>query len=328
MVFFCVDASILAALTSFKLIKIMHNIRENDFSRIDLNLLTVLMVLHREGSVSRAAERLHLGQPAVSGALARLRTVFNDPLFVRTAKGMSPTPRAEALVTSLLPLMEQMQLLLFQPPSFSPATDAHTFRLGMSDWVERWLMPGLLATLAREAPEITVYTTASDPFLDEEMVQRDKVDVAISVGQGVPAGAVREPVTRMGFCTLWHPLQLALTSPITLEDYVSHDHLLVSYRSASHSLIDEQLARMNRTRRVRYVTPHFSSLPLMLKQIPALTTVPQGLAAGWAEHYGLQHSATPVSVPDFTLSLMWNKRRSHDPALLWLLEKLRSQMRS
>ncbi|MEJ5075837.1 LysR family transcriptional regulator [Erwinia sp. MYb535] len=304
----------------------MSNIRENDFSRIDLNLLTVLLVLHREGSVSRTAERLHLGQPAVSGALARLRSMFNDPLFVRTAKGMAPTPRAEALVASLLPMMEKMQQVLFQPPTFNPTTDEHTFRLGMSDWVERWLMPGLLATLASEAAGIQLQTTASDPFLDEELVQRDKVDVAISVGQGAPADVIREPVVRMGFCTLWHPHQLALTSPLTVEEYLSHDHLLVSYRGASHSQIDEQLGRQNLTRRVRYVTPHFSSLPLMLKQIPALTTVPTGLASGWVEHYGLQRSAVPVSAPVFTLSLMWNTRRSHDPALLWLLEKLRGEM--
>lgn len=304
----------------------MSNIRENDFRHIDLNLLTVLLVLHREGSVSRAAERLHLGQPAVSGALARLRTMFNDPLFVRTAKGMAPTPRADALVVSLLPMMVQMQQVLFQPPTFTPATDKHIFRLGMSDWVERWLVPGLLATLTREAPGVQLQTTASDPFLDEELVQLDKVDVAISVGQGVPAGVMREPVVGMGFCTLWHPLQLALTSPLNLEDYISHDHLLVSYRGASHSQIDEQLARQNLTRRVRYVTPHFSSLPLMLKQIPALTTVPAGLARSWVEHYGLHRSAVPVSAPAFTLSLMWNTRRSHDPALLWLLEKLREEM--
>ena len=97
----------------------MFTIRENDFHRIDLNLLTVLLVLKREGSVSRAAEKLHLGQPAVSNALARLRTMFDDPLFVRTAQGMEPTPRAEALIEALGPLMEQMQQVLFQPESFS-----------------------------------------------------------------------------------------------------------------------------------------------------------------------------------------------------------------
>lgn len=304
----------------------MNTIRENDLNRVDLNLLTVLLVLHREGSVSRAASKLYLGQPAVSGALARLREMFNDPLFVRTAKGMAPTPRAQALVTALLPMMEQMQQVIFQAPEFSPEQDQHTFRLGMSDWVERWLMPGMMADIAQTAPGIRLQITASDPFQDGEQVQQDKVDVAISVVEQVPAGVIREEVTQMGFCTLWHPLQLALTVPLSLDVYSKTDHLLVSYRGASSSPIDRLLADCGRKREIRYVTPNFSSLPLMLKQMPALATVPQGLAAGWKADYGLQFADVPLKVPPFTLSLLWNKRRDNDAALDWLLGKLRTRM--
>ena len=304
----------------------MSTIRENDLNRVDLNLLTVLLVLHREGSVSRAASKLHLGQPAVSGALARLREMFDDPLFVRTARGMAPTPRAQALVTALLPMMEQMQQVIFQVPGFSPAEDRHTFRLGMSDWVERWLMPGVMADIAQTAPGIRLQVTATDPFQDGEQVQQDKVDVAISVAERAPAGVVHERVTQMGFCTLWNPLQLALTSPINLDQYSVNDHLLVSYRGASSSPIDQLLADCGRKRRVRYVTPNFSSLPLLLKQMPALATVPQGLAAGWVADYGLLCADVPLKVPAFTLSLLWNKRRDNDEALRWLLKKLRACM--
>jgi DNA-binding transcriptional LysR family regulator len=91
----------------------MKKIIENDFSRIDLNLLTVLMVLYREASVTRTAEVLHLGQPAISGALKRLREMFDDPLFVRSARGMLPTPRAQALMTELQPLMEHLHSAMF-----------------------------------------------------------------------------------------------------------------------------------------------------------------------------------------------------------------------
>lgn len=304
----------------------MDSIRENDLNRVDLNLLIVLLVLHREGSVSRAASKLHLGQPAVSGALARLREMFNDPLFVRTAKGMAPTPRAQALVTALLPVMDQMQQVIFQRPVFTPEQDQHTFRLGMSDWVERWLMPGMMADIAQMAPGIRLQVTASDPFQDGEKVQQDKVDVAISVVEQVPAGVEREVITQMGFCTMWHPLQLSLTSPLSLDVYTETDHLLVSYRGASSSSIDLILADCGRKREVRYVTPNFSSLPLMLRQIPALATVPQGLAEGWVADYGLQFADVPLEVPAFTLSLLWNKRRNNDEALRWLLEKLRARM--
>ncbi|MBP2170861.1 DNA-binding transcriptional LysR family regulator [Erwinia toletana] len=304
----------------------MSNIRENDFSRIDLNLLTVLLVLHREGSVSRAAEKLHLGQPAVSGALARLREMFHDPLFVRTARGMTPTPRAESLVASLLPMMEQMQQLLFQAPSFSPVQDRHLFRLGMSDWLESWLMPDLLARIARAAPGVNLQVSATDPFKDVDQVQEDKVDVAISVGESGAAGLIRESVTQMRFCTLWHPGQLRLSTPISIDQFVAHDHLLVSYRGSSQSMLDEQLALQGRERRVRYVTPHFSSLPLILSQVPALATVPQGVAAGWINHYGLNSTETPVTLTAFNLSLLWHKRRDNDPALQWLLVQLRAVM--
>lgn len=97
----------------------MNKIIENDFSRIDLNLLTVLMVLYREGSVTRTAEVLHLGQPAISGALKRLREMFDDPLFVRSARGMLPTPRAQALMTDLQPLMETCIRRCLAPESSS-----------------------------------------------------------------------------------------------------------------------------------------------------------------------------------------------------------------
>lgn len=119
----------------------MNKIIENDFSRIDLNLLTVLMVLYREGSVTCTAEVLHLGQPAISGALKRLREMFDDPLFVRSARGMLPTPRAQALMTDLQPLMENLHSAMFGAAEFVPARAQQLFRIGLSDWSEHWLMP-------------------------------------------------------------------------------------------------------------------------------------------------------------------------------------------
>lgn len=296
----------------------MFTIRENDFHRIDLNLLTVMLVLQREGSVSRTAEKLHLGQPAVSNALARLREMFNDPLFVRTAGGMIPTPRAEALIASLGPLMEQMQHVLFQPPSFTPAKANHVFRLGMSDWVERWVMPELQACLAREAPGITLQVSASDPFRDGEQITQREIDLAISVGQSTAATLRRETVRSLHFCTLWDPEQLSLQAPLTVSDYVEHDHVLVSYRGSTWSAVDEQLALQGKARRVRYVTPHFSSLPPVLKRIPALATVPAGLAADWRVHYGLRCSPVPVETPEIALSLLWHKCCDNDMPLDWL----------
>jgi DNA-binding transcriptional LysR family regulator len=318
--------SILTQPISLKLIKLMFTIRENDFHRIDLNLLTVLLVLKREGSVSRTAEKLHLGQPAVSNALVRLRVMFGDPLFVRTARGMEPTPRAETLISALGPLMEQMQSILFQPASFTPSEATHVFRLGMSDWVEYWLMPELNARIKRDAPGITLQVTSSDPFRDAELVVRGEIDLAISVGDDTPATLRREKVVSQNFCTFWHPDQLSLQAPLTLENYVSHAHVLVSYRGATWSSVDDLLAALGKARSIRYVTPHFSSLPPLLARIPALATVPAGLADDWITHYGLCCSPVPVETQEIALSLLWHKRCDNDMPLNWLKGVLREVM--
>lgn len=299
------------------------NIRENDFSRIDLNLLTVLMVLFRERSVSRAAQKLYLGQPAVSGALARLRDMFDDPLFVRSSQGMEPTPRAQALVLALTPLMENMQQVLFQPPGFVPATAHHSFRLGMADWVEMWLMPSLMVALKQQAPGITLNVIATDPFQDSDALEKDRIDLALSVAPDGPHWLKREVLTRMRFCTLWHPAQLALPTPLSLADYTANDHLLVSYRGANASVIDQQLAAEGLQRKVRYTTPHFAALPPILQNTPVFATVPAGLAESWSKNYGLKRSELPLEIPPFEVAMLWHHKRSQDPALLWLLEVVR-----
>nr|WP_232096118.1 LysR family transcriptional regulator [Serratia rubidaea] len=294
------------------------NIRENDFNRIDLNLLTVLLVLYRERSVTRAAQKLFLGQPAVSGALARLREMFNDPLFVRSAKGMEPTPRAVSLVAELAPLMENMQQVLFQQPEFSPARARQTFRLGVTDWVESWLIPPLYQFLRHHAPGVRLQVTATDPFQDAALLMRDEIDLAISVAVDAPHAVVRQVLTTMGYQTFWHPQQQQPSTPLTLEAYTRADHLLVSYLGADSSQIDRQLATLGKRRRVVYTTPHFATLPLLLQRSAAFATVPAGLETNWRQHYGLCASPPPLEIAPFEVAMLWHRRRDREPALLWL----------
>lgn len=253
--------------------------------------------------------------------------MFNDPLFVLTAQGMEPPPRAEARISELGPLMEQMQNVLFQPASFTPSEATHVFRLGMSDWVERWLMPAFYARIMRDAPGITIKVIASDPFRDAELVARGETELAISVGESTPATLRREKLVSHSLCTLWHPAQLLLPVPLTLENYVAHAHVLVSYRGAAWSTTDARLTELGKTRSIRYVTPHFSSLTPLLSRIPALATVPAGLADDWITHYGLCCSPVPVEAPEIPFSLLWHKRSDNDMPLNWLKGELRRVIR-
>lgn len=300
-------------------------IKENDFRKIDLNLLIAFAVLFREQSVSLAADKLHLGQPAVSGALSRLREMFDDPLFVRSGHRMQPTARAQALHGELMPLLEQLQSALFQQAEFHPQQANATVTLGMTDWVEMWLMPQLIPALRDAAPGLRLNVVASDPFTDAQRLEGGELDMAISVAQASARWQEREALTQMPFVTLWHPEQITLNNPLSLESYAAQPHLLVTYREASSSQIDTLLAKQGQRRTVCYTTPHFAALPGLLRQMPALATVPAGLSASWQRNWGLTASPVPLKVPPIEVAMLWHQRHNSDPALMWLREFIRQR---
>lgn len=293
-------------------------IKENDFRKIDLNLLIAFTVLFREQSVSLAADKLHLGQPAVSGVLSRLRTIFDDPLFIRSGNKMQPTAKAEALHQELLPLLEQLQTTLFQQAEFDPQQATATLTLGMTDWVEMWLMPKLIPALREAAPGLRLNVIASDPFSDAQRLEGGEMDMAVSVAAGGPRWLEREVLTTMPFTTLWHPQQLALTPPLDVATYAAQPHVMVSYREATSSHIDGLLAKAGHQRSLCYTTPHFAAIAGLLTTLPALATVPAGLAADWQRVWGLAASPLPLEAEPFEVALLWHQRHSSDPAVMWL----------
>lgn len=293
-------------------------IKENDFRKIDLNLLIAFTVLFREQSVSLAADKLHLGQPAVSGVLSRLRTIFDDPLFIRSGHKMQPTARAEELHRELLPLLEQLQTTLFQQAEFDPRQASATLTLGMTDWVEMWLMPKLIPALADAAPGLRLNTIASDPFSDARRLEDGEMDLAVSVATGGPRWLEREVLTTMPLMTLWHPQQLKLSAPLDVETFAAQRHLMVSYREATSSHLDTLLAKTGHQRSLCYTTPHFAAIAGLLSTLPALSTVPAGLAADWQRLWGLESSPLPLDVEPFEVALLWHQRHSSDPAVMWL----------
>ncbi|MBF7978602.1 MULTISPECIES: LysR family transcriptional regulator [Rahnella] len=302
----------------------MKDINENDFGKIDLNLLIVLVIMVDERSVTNTAKRLHLGQPAMSAALKRLREMFDDPLFIRTSEGMLPTSRAEKLVALFRPALQNFHRAIFDFPVFNPAADSYNFRIGMSDWVEHWLMADLLEIVSAEAPGITITVLASDPYKDLQMIKDDKADVIISVGKDLTQEAGRENLVQFGFKTVWDRKQIDIKKPLSIDDFIKYDHLLVSYRGANQSLIDSQLALSERQRTVKYVTPNFASQPLILSRLPVLTTVPEGLVDVWCKLYHFDFDEVPVETSKYHLSLLWNNRREKEPAIEWILRKLKA----
>jgi len=301
-------------------------IKEHDFRKIDLNLLIAFTVLFREQSVSLAADKLHLGQPAVSGALARLREMFDDPLFIRSGHRMQPTARACELHRELMPLLEQLQSTLFQPAEFSPSAATTSVTLGMSDWLEMWLMPTLLPALKQVAPGLHIHVVTSTPVTDMQQLEGGELDMAISVAQHSARWLERKHLTDMPYHVLWHPQQITATTPLTLEDYVAAPHIQLSNREATCSLLDRALAKQGMSRHIDYTTAHFASLPGLLQQMPLMATIPAGLACQWQHSFALSGSPVPLALAPLEVSLLWHQRHNSDTTLMWLAETIEQQL--
>lgn len=296
-------------------------INERQLRHVDLNLLVTFLVLMRERSVSRAAARLFIGQPAASAALARLREQFGDALLVRTATGMVPTARALALEAMLAPLVEQMQAALFAPSGFDPASAQHTFTVGLPDWVEIWLLPSLFERVRKAAPGIRIAVKASDPFSFTRMLEEEAIDVAVGPEVRGPAWQKTRRLRTLAFRCLYNRHRTGIAGLLTLEDYVAHPHVLVSYRAVFDSAADTLLAEQGLRREVLLTTPRFATLPALLRASPAIATMPEVLAERWADDT-LAAAPVPFALPGFVAMAAWHARRDQDPALAWLLGEI------
>lgn len=303
-------------------------ISENDFRGVDLNLMVTFLVLMRERSVSAAAHKLFLGQPAVSGALARLRQLFGDELLVRGTRGMEPTPRALDLAAAIEPAVALLQQAIAVPPAFDPASAERLFVLGMPDWVEHWLMPGLLARVRRLAPRVRIVLKESNPFAVADMLDKDEIELGVAALRTGPRWQHQRPLREMGFRCVYDPRQLPFAGAVTLAQYVAVPHLLVSYRGAVEGTADAVLAGIGLRRDVCYTTPRFSAVPGVLGANAIVSTVPEVLADRWAAAGLLASSALPIAMDRFAVSMAWHARRDDDAALHWLMGVIEDEARA
>jgi LysR family transcriptional regulator, mexEF-oprN operon transcriptional activator len=306
----------------------MMTIGEDDFRKLDLNLLVAFQVLVREKSVSRAAERLFLGQPAMSGTLARLREAFQDEILVRTGRGMEPTTKALALYAQLTPALESIRTVLFERPAFDPATQSRTFHLGMRDWVESWLMPGLMARVQQAAPRVRIAVRASDAQLGSRMLEDEQMDLGVSVFSDGPAWQRREQLATMGYRCVYDGRRLGIGSPLSLEAYLAHPHLVTPTQTDFRGPVDDELAGGSKRRKVIYATSRFAALPLILRRAAVIATVPEQSANQWAELFGLTSSPVPVRIAPFAISMIWHAKREGNAGLQWLRGVVRDVVES
>jgi len=300
----------------------MPDIIENDFRNFDLNLLLTFRALLEERSVTRAAQRLFLGQPAVSGALKRLREAFNDPLFVRTSRGITPTLRALELARQIEPFLQSLHQVLTQPPVFDPASAQRVFRIGLSDSLEVLVTPEIMDRLTVAAPGVKLIARQTDSTRAAAMLDEGEIELAIGVFGDCAPWHRRRPLFQWRFVSVFNPrLVKTRRKRLSMEEFLRHRHVLTSFNASLQGFIDERLEMQGLKRDVVFSSANFATSPFIVRRTPAIATVPDFIGRVWRDALDLTMSPLPFEVPGYEVSLMWAAARDQDPGLAWLAEE-------
>lgn len=289
--------------------------------RLDLNLLRVLVAIHESHSVTGAARRLKLSQPATSAALSRLRESLNDPLFVRQAHGMEPTPRASALVGKAKEVLESIDAGILREEVFDPGTFDGELVFCLSAIGEIVFLPKLVRYIRERVTKARVRCVSLAPDQLEEALRSGEVDLALGY---FPDLKKAEFFQRRLFS---HDLVCMVRSNhrikgprMTLDEFVSTDQAFVKDGNRTQEMFEENLARRGIERNIVLYTSHYLSIPLIIAESDLLVVLPRTVANVFAGSTNVRIVQPPVEIPNYDLRVYWHRRFANDPKAKWLRE--------
>lgn len=299
-----------------------------DIPRTDSWSLHCLVILVRESNVTRAGAVLGLSQPATSAILARLRVMFQDPLLVKSATAMVPTPRALELASRADRVLEELRSMVRTQHALDPATLDLEVSVVAMDLVRVLVMPRLLSLLQTEAPGVVFRFQEADRTRIHERFEHAEIDLGIGP-EVVSSG-------RLHFRALWtdeavcmaredHP---ALSAPLTLEAFAALDHVRVvpSRPSFYDDAVDKALQAQGLRRDVQATERSYLMVPRLLEASRSIAVVPRRFAQDACERHPLKTFAPPVPLPPLCMGMYWHERTHTDPAFQWLRQRIMSVM--
>lgn len=307
----------------------MHKI---DLSKLDLNLLLVLHALLQECNVTRTGERIGLSQSATSHALGRLREVFNDPLLVRSKKGMVPTPRAQELLEPLQKILLDIEQLI-KPTIFEPKTAQGTIELAASDYGTVVILPKVLKQISLEAPHLNLECHHWRPD-SLDVLRNGAIDLALGVLNLQEASEFRfQTLFVEDFVSVVRADHSITQTDLTVESYIAWSHALITITNSPVNAIpnspvshvDTVLSALGVKRRVMLKLPHFLSAPVIVAQTDLILTLPRRIAMLFAKYANLAMLEPPIELGQYNYSLIWHERCDRDPLHIWLRQLIASQ---
>jgi len=297
----------------------MASIDDIHIRRLDVTLLVIFELLLKKRNMSAVAKDLGLTQSAVSHAVARLRSVFDDPLFVRKGAGVEPTARALLISAPLADALAGIRDAAQTGRRFDPSTAMRRFTVAAPDTVVTTIAPGLLAELATIAPRCQIVFRTFSHGSAAAAVVAGEADVAIGVFPQPPEAAIGAIVAHETFRVVSRHNHPRIAGSLDLDTYCAIDHLLVSHDPGARGMIDTVLAGLNRRRRVAAVMPHLLLAFAVASQTEAIMTAPVSACRYAASLFPLSVHEPPIVLPNLQLTMLRHRNGLSDPAITWLV---------
>jgi DNA-binding transcriptional LysR family regulator len=290
-----------------------------NLAAIDLNLLVAFEALLEQHSVTKAAEQLQIGQPAMSAALSRLRILFEDELFLRLGRQMQPTLKAQAIAPGILAALQQIRQAVNASQTFEPTSSDRTFAIGSSDYTSFVLMPPLLEWSHQTAPSINFQMMEFEKDSIGDLLEQGEIDVALGVFPNPPRQTQWEPIFEerfVGIARQGHPALQQGT--MSLETFAQLPHALTTLRRDTTGAIDKALNEQNLERRIAFTTPHMMVLPFAIASSDLVAAIPRRTALCLATVCDLTIFELPIKTKPWMVSMLWSTLSDRDEANRWL----------
>jgi DNA-binding transcriptional LysR family regulator len=293
----------------------------------DLNLLRIFAVLWEERNVTKAARRLGISQPALSHALTRLRHEMRDQVFVRSGRGMTPTPSAEIWAPKVIMALAGLESALVEAEAFSPRHAKGRIAIIGTDMVESMLFPRLLAQLSREAPEVVLISRPSDGSFPKTDMEQGVIDFAIAgFFGGIPEGFYQQHVADETYRSIVRKRHPEVKSKLDLERFVRLSHVLVSPQGDLSGVVDVALAKLKLKRRIAAGLTTFQVIGKLVAETDFCATLPTSVAEEHAKRYGLDIFLPPIKLPPIRLMMIWHQRIHTSPLHQWIRREIQRHL--
>lgn len=291
-----------------------------NLANIDLNLFLVFDAIYTESSLTRAGQILGITQPAASNALARLRKALNDPLFVRTAQGMTPTPLAQNIIVPVREALQLLRVSVYDSRTFEPSQAHKTFRLSMTDIIEDILLPSALQRLTSTAPNVRIESLLVRRRDTAKELAAGHLDLAIDVPLNHDPQLLHSKLFEDRYVCVMRPGHpLSAHKHITLKQYLDAQHIHISSRRSGLGPVDLALGKQGYQRNIVLRSQHYLMAPTVLKSTDLTLTAP----ARFAIQHNLYFTELPLTgIAPIASHLFWHASADQDPANRWMREQL------